>query len=422
MISLLVGLVSIAIVLLAVLHFRIGRDGGSEALGLRIEPLQRGLDRSDRTVREEMARNREESAQLAGAARQELAAAVRALADSLQTRIAETSLAQRSDMELLRGEVAARLEAIQRDNSSRLELMRQTVDEKLQGTLERRLGESFRTVSERLEQVHKGLGEMQALASGVGDLKRVLTNIKTRGVWGEVLLGSLLEQILAPAQFERNVACREGSAQRVEFAIRFPGRDAATPVFLPIDSKFPQEDYLRLIEAADRADAPAVEEAARALEACVRGCARDINEKYVCPPRTTDFAILFVPIEGLYAEVLRRPGLCEEMQKMHVIACGPTTLAALLNSLQMGFKTLAIQQRSSEIWMVLGAVKAEFGKFGGTIDRLQRKLQQVNRVVDDAAIRTRQMDRKLREVEELPAAEAEALLQLPNVPLPEAEV
>ncbi len=422
MISLLVGLVSIAIVLLAVLHFRIGRDGGSEALGLRIEPLQRGLDRSDRTVREEMARNREESAQLAGAARQEFAAAVRALADSLQTRIAETSLAQRSDMELLRGEVAARLEAIQRDNSSRLELMRQTVDEKLQGTLERRLGESFRTVSERLEQVHKGLGEMQALASGVGDLKRVLTNIKTRGVWGEVLLGSLLEQILAPAQFERNVACREGSAERVEFAIRFPGRDTATPVFLPIDSKFPQEDYLRLIEAADRADAPAVEEAARALEARVRGCARDINEKYVCPPRTTDFAILFVPIEGLYAEVLRRPGLCEEMQKMHVIACGPTTLAALLNSLQMGFKTLAIQQRSSEIWMVLGAVKAEFGKFGGTIDRLQRKLQQVNRVVDDAAIRTRQMDRKLREVEELPAAEAEALLQLPNVPLPEAEV
>ena len=422
MISLLVGLVSIAIVLLAVLHFRIGRDGGSEALGLRIEPLQRGLDRSDRTVREEMARNREESAQLAGAARQELAAAVRALADSLQTRIAETSLAQRSDMELLRGEVAARLEAIQRDNSSRLELMRQTVDEKLQGTLERRLGESFRTVSERLEQVHKGLGEMQALASGVGDLKRVLTNIKTRGVWGEVLLGSLLEQILAPAQFERNVACREGSAERVEFAIRFPGRDTATPVFLPIDSKFPQEDYLRLIEAADRADAPAVEEAARALEARVRGCARDINEKYVCPPRTTDFAILFVPIEGLYAEVLRRPGLCEEMQKMHVIACGPTTLAALLNSLQMGFKTLAIQQRSSEIWMVLGAVKAEFGKFGGTIDRLQRKLQQVNRVVDDAAIRARQMDRKLREVEELPAAEAEALLQLPNVPLPEAEV
>jgi len=421
MIPLVVALVSIAIALLVILHFRVGGDGGSEAMRLRLEPLERGLDRSDRTVREEMARNREESAQMAGAGRQELAAAVRAVADSLQGRIAESSLAQRASMDALRTEVAARLEAIQRDNGNRLELMRQTVDEKLQGTLERRLGESFRTVSERLEQVHKGLGEMQILASGVGDLKRVLTNIKTRGIWGEVQLGSLLEQILAPAQFERNVVCREGSAERVDFAIRFPGRDAVTPVWLPIDSKFPQEDYLRLVEASERADVAGVEDAAYALETRIRGCAQDIYEKYVCPPRTTDFAILFVPTEGLYAEILRRPGLCEEMQKMHVTAAGPTTLAALLNSLQMGFKTLAIQQRSSEVWTVLGAVKAEFGKFGGVIDRLQRKLQQASRVVDDAAIRTRQMDRKLREVEELPAAETQALLQLP-VPIPESEV
>jgi DNA recombination protein RmuC len=284
-----------------------------------------------------------------------------------------------------------------------LAAVRSTVDEQLQGTLERRLGESFSLVSERLEQVHKGLGEMQTLAAGVGDLKKVLMNVKVRGTWGEVQLGGLLEQLLIPAQYAKNVCTTGQGAERVEFAIKLPGRDpaGAAQVWLPIDAKFPQEDYIRLVDASEAADVAGIELAGKALENRVRQCARDIATKYVCPPATTDFALMFLPTEGLYAEVLRRPGLAEMVQRDHrVIIAGPTTLAALLNSLQMGFRTLAIEQRSSEVWTVLGEAKTEFRRYGDVLDRIKGKLQEATSAVDTAAVRTRAIERRLRGVEE----------------------
>jgi DNA recombination protein RmuC len=317
-------------------------------------------------------------------------------------------------IEGLRAAVETKLSQIQADNSAKLEQMRQTVEEKLEKTLERRLGDSFKLVSDRLEQVHKGLGEMQALANGVGDLKKVLTNIKVRGTWGEIQLGNLLEQILIPDQFERNVATRPGSAERVEFAIKLPGRDDqdGEVVWLPIDAKFPKEDYERLVEASERADAAAVEEAGRQLETRIKAEARSIRDKYLDPPHTTDFGILYLSTEGLYAEVLRRPGLQETIQReFRVNLAGPTTLAALLNSLQMGFRTLAIQKRSSEVWTLLGAVKTEFGKFGDVIDKVQKKIQEAGNVIEGAQKRSRAIERKLRQVQELPAAETEKLLE-----------
>ena len=286
--------------------------------------------------------------------------------------------------------------------------MRATVDEKLQGTLEKRLGESFAQVSERLEQVHKGLGEMQVLASGVGDLKRVLTNVKSRGSWGEVQLEALLGELLAPEQYERNVATRPGSQERVEFAVRLPGHQSGeAPVWLPIDAKFPTEDWQRLQDAHDRADVAGTEAAGKALEARVRQCAKDVHDKYLHPPQTTDFGLLFLPVEGLYAEVARRPALLEQLQReQRVVIAGPTTLAALLNSLQMGFRTLAIQKRSGEVWQLLGAVKTEFGKFGTVLDGVKKKLDQASGQIDEAAVRTRAIERRLRGVQELPAAQA----------------
>jgi DNA recombination protein RmuC len=319
-------------------------------------------------------------------------------------------------MDALRKAVEDRLAALQADNSAKLDQMRATVDERLQATLETRLGESFRAVSERLEQVHRGLGEMQALASGVGDLKKVLTNVKTRGTWGEVQLGALLEQVLAPGQYEANVATRPGSAERVEFAIKMPGRegDDAGVVWLPVDAKFPQEDYQRLIEAADRGDADAVETAARQLEARIKLSARDIHDKYLDPPHTTDFGVLFLPTEGLYAEVLRRPGLADAVQRdARVVVAGPTTLWAILNSLQMGFRTLAIEKRSSEVWSVLGVVKTQFAKFGELLGGVQKKLQEASNKMDDVARKSRTIERKLRVVQELPSAESARLLDAP---------
>ncbi len=304
-----------------------------------------------------------------------------------------------------------RLEKLQQDNSAKLEQMRQTVDEKLHATLEQRLSESFKQVSERLEQVHKGLGEMQVLAAGVGDLKKVLANVKNRGVMGEVQLAALLEQILTPEQYETNVATKPGSKDRVEFAIRLPGRDAEGVVWLPLDAKFPTEDYQRLQEAQDAADPVAVEVAAKALEARIRLEARTIAEKYVEPPATTDFGLLYLPFEGLYAEVLRRPGLFEALQRDYrVTLCGPTTLSALLNSLQMGFRTLAIEKRSSEVWQVLGAVKSEFGRFAEVLARTKAQLQTVTNSIDAAETRTRQIERKLKDVEALPGAETPPLI------------
>lgn len=323
-------------------------------------------------------------------------------------------------MEALRKAVEDRLTAIQADNAAKLEQMRATVNEKLQTTLETRLGESFRSVSERLEQVHRGLGEMRTLASGVGDLKKVLTNVKTRGTWGEVQLGSLLEQVLAPGQYEANVATRPGSAERVEFAIRMPGRDGGDGgvVWLPVDAKFPQEDYQRLLEAADRADADAVETAARQLETRIKLAARDIHDKYIDPPHTTDFGVLFLPTEGLYAEVLRRPGLTDSVQRdARVIVAGPTTLWAILNSLQMGFRTLAIEKRSSEVWALLGTVKTEFAKFGDLLDGVQKKLQEASNKMDLVAKKSRTIQGKLRKVQELPVAERPD--ELKALPAPE---
>lgn len=309
--------------------------------------------------------------------------------------------------------LSERFEAIRKENAEQLERMRVTVDEKLHATLEQRLGESFKQVSERLEAVHKGLGEMQALAADVGGLKRVLTNVKTRGTWGEVQLEALLEQVLTREQYEKNVATKPGSRDRVEFAIRLPGSDSQGQVWLPIDSKFPSEDYERIVSAAERADAAAVEEAARALETRLRLEARTIREKYIDPPATTDFALLFLPTEGLYAEALRRPGLADALQREYrVTLAGPTNLTALLNSLQMGFRTLAIEKRSSEVWQLLGAVKTEFSKFGGVLATMKKQLQSVTNTIDDAETRTRQMERKLKSVEALPEARSGELLEL----------
>lgn len=308
----------------------------------------------------------------------------------------------------LRESVAARLAEIQLDNSQKLEQMRQTVDEKLHNTLEQRLGESFRLVSERLELVHKGLGEMQTLASGVGDLKKVLSNVKVRGSWGEVQLDSLLEQLLIPAQYEKNVAVRPGSNERVEFAIKLPGRDehGSAVVWLPIDAKFPLEDYQKLVDAQETGDLLAMELASKSLEIRIRNEAKSIRDKYLEPPHTTDFGLMFLPIEGLYAEVIRRPGLIDNLQRDYrVTVVGPTTLTAILNSLQMGFRTLAIEKRSSEVWTVLGAVKTEFGKFSDVLAKTRKKLEEAGNTIAAAEQRTRVIGKRLKSVEAMPPDE-----------------
>jgi DNA recombination protein RmuC len=289
-----------------------------------------------------------------------------------------------------------------------LERMRRVVDDTLQSTLEKRLGDSFKQVSERLEQVYAGLGEMRTLASGVGDLKKVLTNVKTRGIWGEVRLAQILDQILTPEQYAANVATRPGGTERVEFAICLPGADASRGevVWLPIDAKFPQEDYQRLLDAQEAADKEQADRSLRNLEIRVKAEARAIRDKYVEPPHTTDFAILFLPVEGLYAEVLRIPGLCDHLQREYrVVLTGPTTLAALLNSLQMGFRTLAIERRSSEVWELLSVVKTEFGRFGETLSKTKKKLQEAASTIDQAEVRTRAIERSLRRVEDTPTAQ-----------------
>lgn len=331
--------------------------------------------------------------------REETSASLKDVNASVAKSVADLVADQKLQFGEIRTTVDTRLVAMSNDNEKRLEQMRLTVDEKLQGTLEARLGQSFQLVSDRLEQVHKGLGEMQSLASGVGDLKRMLTNVKTRGTWGEVQLEALLEEILAPDQFARNVNTT-GTQERVEFAIKLPGREPGTPCWLPIDAKFPLEDYQRVVEASERGDPDAVEEASRKLEATLRLCARTISEKYLLPPMTTDFGILFLATEGLYAEALRRVGLAESLQRDYrVILTGPNTFAAILNSLQMGFRTLTIQQRSSEVWETLGAVKTEFSKYATVLAKVRKKLEEASHTVDQAEVRTRVIQRHLRDVE-----------------------
>lgn len=327
-------------------------------------------------------------------------------------RITQLTEAVEKRLESLRGVVDQRLKEVQEQNAKKLDEMRATVDEKLQGTLEKRLGESFKLVTQQLEQVHQGLGEMKNLATGVGDLKRVLSNVSTRGTWGELRLQSILEQILAPEQYDADVTTKPGTLERVEFAIKLPGRaEGDAPVWLPIDSKFPKEDYERLQQAQEQGDADAVEQARASLDRAVSLNAGTICEKYLNPPLTTDFAIMFLPTEGLYAEVVRRPALLEQIQrKCRVIVAGPTTLAALLNSLQMGFRTLAIQKRSSEVWSLLGAIKLEFGKYGDVLAKVQKKLHEASNTIELAETRTRVINRKLKNVEELPAAQVKGLL------------
>ena len=353
--------------------------------------------------------------QQAQQARDEQGATLKRFGETLTLQLGQLTESNDRRFGEIRTTIEQRLKDIETNNATKLEEMRRTVDEKLHATLEQRLGESFKQVSDRLEQVHRGLGEMQTLAAGVGDLKKVLTNVKTRGTWGEVQLEALLEQLLTADQYAKNVATVPKSADRVEFAIKLPGRQdpegVAVPVWLPIDAKFPREDYERLIEAQERADPVAVEEASRALEGRIRAEARAISEKYVAPPHTTDFALLFLPTEGLYAEVLRRPGLTDTLQRDYrVTIAGPTTLTALLNSLQMGFRTLAIEKRSSEVWQVLGAVKTEFGKFGDVLAKTKSQLETVTRSIEAAETRTRMMNRKLRDVEALPGEQASGLL------------
>ena len=388
----------------------------------RFEALDRAQEREERLLREEAARTREEAARAAKAQREELNESLQKLGDSnlrsiseignilksqLESVTAQTGKLTESNearLESLRAVVDLRLKQLQEDNSMQIEKMRATVDEKLQGTLEKRLGESFKLVSDRLERVHQGLGAMQQLASDVGGLQRVLTNVKTRGGWGEVQLGALLEQVLTADQFARNVRTREGGGEQVEFAIKLPGDQNGAPVWLPIDAKFPVEDYHRLIAAQEIADLPATEEAMKQLESALRKSAKDICSKYINPPRTTDFAIMFLPTEGLYAEAIRRVGLIEQAQRDYkVVFAGPTTLAALLNSLQMGFRTLAIQKRSSEVWNLLAAVKTEFGKFGAVLDGVKKKLQEASNKIEEVDIRSRVITRKLRDVEESPS-------------------
>jgi DNA recombination protein RmuC len=397
------------IVALVFLLARRGRSAEDE-LARRFEMFERAQEREEKMFRDEFARNREEATSAAKAQREELAGSLKGVSDTNLKSMTDISGMLRDQLDQVTGQarrltdnVDARLKELREENTLQIDKMRATVDEKLQGTLERRLGESFKLVSDRLEQVHRGLGAMQQLASDVGGLQKVLANVKTRGGWGEVQLGNLLEQILTQEQFARNVKTREESGEHVEFAIKLPGDSNGAPVWLPIDAKFPTEDYQRLLAAQDKADPEAVEAAAKGLETQLRKSAKEICAKYINPPRTTDFALMFLPTEGLFAEAIRRTGLVEQLQReCRVVLAGPTTLAALLNSLQMGFRTLAIQKRSSEVWNLLAGVKAEFGKFGESLSAVKDKLDQAARKMEEVDVRSRALTKKLNKVEELP--------------------
>jgi DNA recombination protein RmuC len=388
----------------------------------------------ERVIREELRQSREDETRSARDLREEVAGSLKSTADSLVRTIGELGAGQRASHDMfaqqlkeltstmqtrvddLRSAVETQLKEIQETNAKKLEEMRRTVDEQLQTTLEKRLAESFKVVSGHLESVQRGLGEMQALATGVGDLKRVLTNVKARGTWAEFQLGAILEEVLTPDQFQRNVQTKELSSERVEYAVRLPGRNGEATVWLPIDSKFPRESYDRLMDAAETCDVDAVQAAVAELARTIRVQARDIQEKYLSPPSTTDFGILFLPTEGLYAEVLRIPNLTADLQQnCRVLVAGPTNLAALLNSLRIGFQTLAIERRASEVWSVLRAVKTEFMRFGGVLAKVKKQLESATRTIEMTGTRTRAMERKLREVQDLPATEAADLFQLPEV-------
>jgi len=375
------------------------------------------FERLERELRNGVADGRREAQEAATMNRTELSGNINQFSQALLAQIKALTEANERRLGEVRDTLERKLRDLQSDNASKLDEIRKTVDERLHATLEKRLGDSFKLVSERLEAVHKGLGEMQSLAAGVGDLKRVLTNVKTRGIWGEVQLGTLLEQTLTSDQYAKNVATLPGSNERVEFAIKLPGPIGNEPMWLPIDSKFPMVDYEKLLVAQERADLQGAEEAGRALETRIKLEAKSIREKYIGPPHTTDFAFLFLPTEGLYAEVVRRPGLADSLQREYrVTVAGPYNLSATLNALQMGFRTLAIEERSSEVWEVLGAVKTEFSKFGEALAGVKRTLETAANKIGEAETRTRQISRKLKDVEVLPLAQATKLLGEPEAP------
>lgn len=420
---------AVAVIVLQVLSLLRARTGtdNTQAFDHLERELRREMQLGAQTARQDTAASlaqyhaatvqhldamRKQIGENAAAGRDEQARSLTRVADSLNQALAAMTEANGQRMLEVRATLEHKIRDLQTDNGQRLEEMRKTVDEKLHATLETRLSESFRQVSERLERVHQGLGEMQQLAIGVGDLKRVLTNVKTRGTWGEVQLEMLLEQVLTVDQYAKNVETVAGTNARVEFAIKLPGQvDGGKPVWLPIDAKFPKEQYERLLDAADRADADGVLKFGAELERAVRVEAKTICDKYVSPPQTTDFAILFLPTEGLYAEVMRRPGLSDDLQRtLRVTIAGPSTLSAILNSLQMGFRTLALEKRSSEVWQVLGAVKTEFGKFGDVLAATRTTLERAAKNIENAEVRSRQMARKLKSVEALPSEAAQLML------------
>ena len=416
-----------AVILLTVLLRRTGGQGTGVEQAVRDE-LRAAREESAgtaRELREEVGKSQTASAALVVKTIGELGKGQGDALALVTKEIKELAGANEERFAKLRETVDAKLNQLRESNEAKLEEMRRTVDEKLHDTLEKRLGESFKLVSDQLEAVQSGLGEMRSLATGVGDLKKVLSNVKTRGILGEVQLGAILEDILTVNQYDTNVRTKPDSGENVEFAVRLPGPDGDSDkcVWLPIDSKFPQEDYQRLVDAGDAGDADAVKEATQSLTRSVKNCARDISEKYVSPPDTTDFAIMFLPTEGLYAEVLRQPGLLDELMRMHrIVVAGPTTLAAILSSLRMGFRTLAIEKRSSEVWQVLAAVKTEFGKFGGVLEKLQRQLSTASKTVEETGVRTRAIERRLRGVEELPDSQSEAVLKLDTIAVDDAEI
>lgn len=386
-------------------------EGALTGLGQQVQGLVHSLGQNQTTAADSLRQlvdaHMQRQLQEARHSRQELQQHFTQLQQALGQQLQRLNQDSHQSAEQLRGTLNERLATIQADNAAKLEEMRRTVDEKLHATLEQRLGESFKLVSDRLEQVHKGLGEMQSLASSVGDLKRVMTNVKTRGTWGEVQLGAIIDNVLTPDQYAKNVKTVPDSNELVEFAIRLPGRDGAQPVWLPIDAKYPVEHYQRLQNAMDEADKAGMAAAGQALESSIRGEARKIAAKYVAPPHTTDFAIMYLPTEGLFAEVMRRPGLVEAVQnECRVVITGPANLAAMLNSLQMGFKTLAIEQRSSEVWGVLGQVKTEFAKFGEVVEATRKSIDAAAKKFEQVDVRTRAIQRKLRDVQELPDAAA----------------
>lgn len=433
MITVLIILLIVLALINIFLTLRKGENIRDEELEERLIKMDTDLSRMDPLIRDEFGRSREENLRAAKENRAEQRLSLKSFEDSFmhhakdfnsfQKEKFETLITRQERMEQdierklkeIRDTVEGKLNSIREDNSRKLEEMRRTVDEKLQETVEKRFNESFKLISERLEEVHKGLGEMQSLASGVGDLKKVLTNVKTRGNLGEIQLGMILEQILSPEQYEQNAIVKEGSQERVEYVIKLPNRnDEEKSLLLPIDSKFPNEDYQRLIEAYERAtdlSPKELETIAKQFEASIKKNAKNIRDKYIRPPLTTDFAIMFVPTEGLYAEILRRTGLFECLQReFKITVVGPTNLVAFLSSLQMGFKTLAIEKRSSEVWEILGAVKTEFGRFGMILEKTKKKLQEATNVIDRAGVRSRAIERKLKEVQALPQEESVAIL------------